>query len=257
MVPTLFNELMNVLSNTTDNPAACVANKNYDLFVWSKAGVPTLSRGPAWTNDTTRASGISRTSGIWTNTSAITNGPASNRGTYVGTFRTNSAGTLDWTLGSSASGGSPGILSVWNAYNRVRQIGICVDTTANWAPPSSADRSLNNSGQNRHYFVRGLDEEPVVLSFATRTFAAAGQNIHLYLNLDGTTSGTGSSLQGRLASAASASPATNEDDIGGFTTFTRPSIGWHFIQACEINSATTSNAVYGGAYMQYMIDAMM
>ncbi len=43
-----FSELTNTLSDATKNPAAAVANANYDLFVWNDAGTMRLGRGPYW-----------------------------------------------------------------------------------------------------------------------------------------------------------------------------------------------------------------
>ena len=101
MVPTTFTELNNVTTASSTGkagPAAVAASSVYDLFVWSNAGTPTLTRGPAWTNDTTRSAGTAlvRVAGIYLNNAAITNGPAASRGTYVGTVRSNASAQIDW-----------------------------------------------------------------------------------------------------------------------------------------------------------------
>ena len=59
--PTTFSELTNTTTNNTTNPAACTTNSNYDLFVWDNGGTITLSRGPAWTSDTSRGTGAGTT----------------------------------------------------------------------------------------------------------------------------------------------------------------------------------------------------
>jgi hypothetical protein len=99
---TTFAELSNVTTNSSTGnagPAAVTTTKNYDLFVWSNAGTPTLTRGGAWNSDTVRSSttenDLQRINGVWTNKNAITNGPAANRGTYVGTVRSDGSSQIN------------------------------------------------------------------------------------------------------------------------------------------------------------------
>jgi hypothetical protein len=254
MVPTLFNELTNVLSNATDNPAAAVASKIYDLFVWLKAGVPTLSRGPAWTSDTVRSLGISRTSGLWTNTSGITNGPAANRGTYVGSIRTNAAATLDWGLGGSGPGGVNALLMVWNAYNRVPTVGASYDTTTSWNVPSG-DRAMNGSGQNRVYVLKGLNEDPISFGLGSRCFCASTGIAHIFIGKNGTTGAT--ALPGRGVVTGSASPAVNMDVNVNMTAYDNsPGLGWNWYQACENANAASVMSLYGSGYMVFYANTM-
>lgn len=64
------------------------ANKNYDVFVYDNAGVPTLEIGPAWTNDTTRSTNIVRLNGVFVKSGAPTR-------RYVGSFRSTSSNTTE------------------------------------------------------------------------------------------------------------------------------------------------------------------
>ena len=106
--PTTFTELSQALTDTTHSPAAAAASKNYDLFVWNNGGTLVLSRGPAWTSDTVRSSALALVDGIYVNNVAITNGPAAQQGTYVGTIMTNASSKCDFNLGSAATGGRRG-----------------------------------------------------------------------------------------------------------------------------------------------------
>jgi hypothetical protein len=119
-IPTAFAETFQSTTDTTKSPAAVAANSLYDIFCWVDTG-PTnrCTRGPAWTNSTTRGYTLTRTNGILLNTSSISNGPAALRGTYVGTIASNASSLIDWSVGGSASGGLIGQLMVWNMYNRV------------------------------------------------------------------------------------------------------------------------------------------
>ncbi|MBU6163192.1 MAG: hypothetical protein KGO50_18930, partial [Myxococcales bacterium] len=84
-------ELSQATTDSTKSPTACAANSNYDLFVWSDGGTFRCTRGPAWTSDTARGAGagtteLVRVQGVLLNANNITNGPAAQRGTYVGTI---------------------------------------------------------------------------------------------------------------------------------------------------------------------------
>lgn len=49
-LPFQFAELSQALADATKSPAAAVAARNYDLFVWNDAGTLRCTRGPAWRN---------------------------------------------------------------------------------------------------------------------------------------------------------------------------------------------------------------
>lgn len=177
---TTCSQLSNVLANSaTGNagPAAGASSSFYDLFVWSNSGTPTLTRGPAWTNGTTRSAGtaISRVQGILTNNVAITNGPGIGAGTYVGTVATDSGGaTVTWSPVVSGSGGAACVLNVWNMYNRV-VIGASVeDTGATYTYTTGTVREARGSTNNRITTVTGQQEDSVTANLNVAiTFAAS------------------------------------------------------------------------------------
>jgi hypothetical protein len=103
--PIAFSELSQSTTDTTKSPAAVAASSVYDLFIWSDSGTIRISRGPAWTNNTTRSLALNRVNGVLLNGSNITNGPAASRGTWVGTVASNASSTIDYILGGSGSGG--------------------------------------------------------------------------------------------------------------------------------------------------------
>lgn len=93
----------------------------------SQSGTHTLTQ-----NMTVRGTGagtteLTRIGGLFVNANAITNGPAANRGLYVGTIFTNGSGTVDMIFGGAgASGGEGACCGVANLY--------CQETLAfkNW-----------------------------------------------------------------------------------------------------------------------------
>lgn len=120
-VPTHCAETAQLLSDATKSPAAAVAASNYDMFAWNDSGTCRVTRGPVWTNDTTRALALSRANfGILTNSTAITNGPGAAFGTYMGTIRTDAGGaTVTFQTTANSTNCTQLRLTLWNAYNRI------------------------------------------------------------------------------------------------------------------------------------------
>lgn len=157
-------ELSQATTDTTKSPAAVTTNSNYDLFVWNDGGTYRCTRGPAWSSDTSRGSGagtteIERVNGIWVNKVAITNGPGAQRGTYVGTIRSNGSSQIDWIFGALSAGGTAGVLNVWNAYNRVNIATAMRDTTDSYTYATASWRSAQGGTGMRANFVVGLVED--------------------------------------------------------------------------------------------------
>ena len=157
-------------------PAAVAASSVYDLFIWSNGGTPMLTRGPAWTNDTTRSAGtiLTRVNNIWINSVAITNGPAASRGTYVGTTRSNSASQFDWIYPVTGNPAISGLFLVWNMYNRVRVCTLHGSSIATQAYAIAAYRPYFNDQGLRISFVSGLAEDTFEATVLAQVIQAAG-----------------------------------------------------------------------------------
>lgn len=144
-------------TDSTKSPAAVAANSNYDLFVWLDGSTVTLSRGPLWSSATSRGSGAGTTEleqvdGRWVNRVAITNGPAAQRGLYVGTIRSD---------GLSQARDSAAHRHVWNTYNRVRRVMRVIETSNSWNYTTDVWRQANNTSANQLDYVQGLAGDPV------------------------------------------------------------------------------------------------
>jgi hypothetical protein len=254
--PTEFSELSNVLANSSvgsAGPAAGAVSENYDLFVWNNAGTLTLTRGPVWTNATTRSAGTAlvMVKGLLLNNAAITNGPAASRGTYVGTIRTDAgAATVSWAFGGSAAGGTPATLNVWNMYNRVSVRAFVNDSTATWTYTSATIQSANASNGNRISMVRGLDNEAVNATYTCRFSTAAAANGFgtIGIGLDATNAyGTGVPALLINVLAAGKTGASMTATGGGLI-----GLGFHFLQACENGDAVNITTFIGAASMGLM-----
>jgi hypothetical protein len=245
-------ELSQALSDTSKSPAAAVASKNYDYFVWLDGSTMRCTRGPPWSTDTARGTGAGTTEitrsvgGILTNAVAITNGPAANRGTYVGTIRTNSAGTIDFQYGlAGAAGGQPIILSIFNAHNRVNIKATTKDSTVSYTPPAGT-RAMNGSNSNRIQWLRGLDEDAWLFSNSIRCTPSASSNIQMGFGHDGI---------GLTAAGAVTPVATVVADFQLECHITAPGLGWHFSQVCE--QVVGTNTVFCAIYHLIVADVMI
>lgn len=256
MVPTALigptAELANNLANGASGnagPAAAVADSNYDLFVWSNSGTPTLTRGPAWSSSTSRGTGVGSTelqmvNGFWTNKFTITNGPVANLGTYVGTIRTNSgSATVDWSFGGVATGGTAAILGMWNAYNRVSVQGIIGDSTSSWSYAGGAWRSANGSNSMRVSFVQGLADEFFEARYENGGNITSG-TAYVGIGVGSTTSVSG--LRGFVN-------GTTVLQMAGSHRVQQ--LGFNYMQALEINHGGTAT-YYGTASVPYLQTGM-
>lgn len=249
---TTFAELTNATAQSSSGkagPAAVANNSNYDLFVWSDSGTLRLTRGPAWSSDTSRGTGagtteLQRINGIYTNKVAITNGPGANLGTYVGTVRSNGSATIDWIFGAAASGGTAAVFGVWNCYNRVDAQTLVQDTTASWTYSSATPRAADNSSTMRASFVIGLQEDYVEaeygVSFSSTAVSADG---YASIGYDSTSAISGVSTGG--------GPVTGGTSKGAVGFFAAQPLGYHYMTAQESGTGTGTVTWYGQSGNRY------
>ena len=241
-VNTGHGEISQALSDTTKSPAAATTDSNYDLFVWNDSGTVRCTRGPAWTSATARGTGagtseLSRLFGTWTNAQAITNGPAANRGTYVGTIRTNGSSTVDFTMAALAAGGTAGFVGLWNAYNRVPVAMSAQDSTDTWAYTTATWRSANNSAGMRVSFINGLAEGVRQATYRSCAHNTSGIQHAIGIGYDAT-------------NAIAAGSLTSVDGATTFGSLTanyaaNAGLGFHFLQAIEFSYASGTTNWYG------------
>jgi len=238
--PTAFAELVQATGDATKSPAAVAANQNYDIFVWSDGGTMRATRGPPWSTATSRGSGagtteLVRVQGVWLNAQNITNGPAAQRGTYVGTIRSNGAAQIDYVFGGAAAGGQPGSYGVWNCYNRRLVAARVSDTTTSWPYSSATIRAANGSAGNRVNFVMGLPEDGIAVSlFATPSSGTVGAFGRAGPGLDTTTN-----YEARATFICGSSSATLVNAMTAVWNYD-PQIGFHFISANEVGDGTNT-----------------
>ena len=229
-------ELSQTTTDTTKSPAACAANSNYDLFVWLDGGTFRCTRGPLWTSDTARGTGAGTTelqlvNGVYLNKNAITNGPSANRGTYVGTIRTNGSSQVDYNLGGSASGGSAAFLGVWNMYNRCMAIAQSSDSGASYTYASATIRQQRGSTGMKISYIAGLSEDAINATYGNVCTVATNGQASIAIGFD-----TITAFSGALATSNASLFA-----IGTFVSYGALSgLGVHYVSGLERSDLQTT-----------------
>lgn len=240
-----FAELSQALSDNTKSPAAATSDSLYDLFVWNDAGTLRLSRGPAWSSATARGTGagtteLERVHGRYVNKVAITNGPAAQRGLYVGTIATNGSTQLAMNMAPSpAAGGSANRLDVWNMYNRVRVQALMRMSDNTWTYTTATWRSAQGSDSNRITYVCGIAEDAIqCISSAAASNASANTTVRTGVGVDVTNAPSG--LIGAFVTSSGADETGNAAIYSGI-----PGLGRHFLQMIEYSIAGGTTTWYG------------
>lgn len=236
-------ELSQATTDNTKSPAAVAASSVYDIFVWQDTNnVIRATRGPAWNSATSRGTGagtsqLSQVNGFYTNTVAITNGPAASRGTYVGSICSNGSSTIDWIPGASASGGTAGVHNVWNMYNAVAVVSQVLDSEAPYTYTTATVRQAAASAGNQISYLVGLAGSGMTVIYrADLTITTSGAP-SIGIGLDSITTYTTHSYA-QLGSGALAS-------ISSIWSFI-PSIGSHYVAALEESDGTHAHTFDSG-----------
>jgi hypothetical protein len=227
------SEISTTTTDTTKNPAAIGASKVNDWFVWNDGGTVRLCHGPDWTNDSTRSAGTAlvKVNGIDLNNASITNGPAAQRGTWVGTTRSGSGSTLFHIFPTSDIGGNFG---VWNTYNRVEVGGTCQNTTVSWAIASTTVRLKASSANYATGFVSGSREDiaHIFNAHGLVVNASDGTTIICGIGVDTTTLFSVGGGQGTSGASANAGVP--------FAEYKATSFGYHTWYCLEAGNTATS-----------------
>lgn len=147
------------------------SGKPYDVFCYNDAGTPTLEF-LVWTNDTTRATALTRQDGVLVKTGDATR-------LYLGTF---------YTTGTTTTADSAEKRFVWNYYNRVRKRVYKTDTTATWSYTTATVRQANGSSSNQIEVVVGYQEDNINMFVSARMASGTANTItHVGIGVDSTT----------------------------------------------------------------------
>lgn len=225
---TVATELSQTTADTLKSPAAVANNSNYDLFVWNDAGTLRLSRGPAWTSDTGRGTGVGTTelerlNGRYVNKISISNGPGAQRGLYVGTVRSDGSAQINDSLAKR---------HVWNNANRIVRPMSVLEATNTWNYTIATIRQANGAAANQLDFVRGLNEDAVNARVRAAGRSTGVASLQVYVGLDSTTAKAADSTSHSTAGGAGINVILNADYMG------LPGLGRHYLSWLEWSTAT-------------------
>lgn len=245
-----FSQLSQALNDTTKSPAASSGNSGYDVFLWNDAGTLRATRGPAWTSvavgSANRGTGagttqLVRVNGTWMNANSITNGPAAQRGVYLGSFQTNASNSVDWvTNPSAASGGGNARIGLWNMFNRILAQAISIDNSSPYTY-SGAIHSANNSTSNRVTIFVGLNEDGASAFGSTCVNYNGSVTSNTFTGIGLNTTSSSTSPAGHFGQYS----ALNNISQISSTLNSRVVLGSNFFQlveSCDNTSSTTLNA---------------
>ena len=192
---------------------------NYDIWLFDDEGTLTLA-STAWSNDTLRATALTRQDGVLVKSGALTH-------RYLGTIRGSGAGvSCDTKLKRF----------VWNFYNqRVRPLEILPSTDSWTYAVITTWRQWNADSSHQVEFVVGLDEQPVHLDIlGVGLNAAAAMVAFVGAGLD-KTNGNDASLVGYGNISTGLLSQLNA------SYFDFPGLGYHYLALVErINTATVT-----------------
>lgn len=243
MIPTVFSELSQATGDATKSPGAVAANSVYDLFVWNDGGTIRCTRGPAWSSLTTRGYTLTVTNGIPLNTSAITNGPGSLRGTYVGTIKSNGSSTIDFIYGTGTAAGT---FNVWNKFNQVLLVSGGGDSSGNWTYSSATIRQMNASSVNQFNFVTGDNTGGIEFTLSGLVRPAAVVGAYGIVGVGSLDSTTTFSKQTQCINPTTQTFNAPWSVVGAFTGTSV--LGSHFIAALEQGDGTNTFTNFASPY---------
>lgn len=235
-----FTELSLALDSNSGHTGYHQSGKNFDLFIYSDSGTLRLVSGPAWTNDTTRATALERVNGILMNAASMTarfgssSGNtvtvAQDRGTFVGTFRASADGQTQVTTLN---------ILLSNYYNREKATIIIKESTDFWSTTDTTWHSWNGSTANRVNVIFPDTAIPIELYFAFGTQEPAGWAAFGGIGLD-TTSANSSQIGGPPTVAAAG------NIVPGFSIYRGyPGLGFHYLQLVEKAAGSGTTYFYG------------
>jgi hypothetical protein len=209
-----------VTGRTTDLP--------FDIFCYANAGVPTLEFLD-WTSATARATGLTRTDGVWGKT-----GDQTRR--WLGSCRARSATTFHWVQTGTDL---PVKFDLFNADNRVARCFKQIATTDTWVYTTATPRQAQGSANYQVDIMVGLEEETMdaQLQVTSRNSTISiARNVGI--GYDSTTVMSG-------IFAANANTVTAIECSQTASLCNRPTIGRHYYAWLEISTATGTCTWYG------------
>lgn len=208
----------------------------------SQSGVHTATQ-----NTTVRGTGAGTTeleyvNGILVNKVDITNGPAAQRGTYVGTIRTNGSSQVDMIFGGAgAAGGEGTTIGLWNMYNRREIVAVNFDNTDSWNYTTNTLRVKNGNAANRIQCLTGwLGDALSAVASQVGSNSTAGIFQGVTIGLD---SMSAQATTAALGAGRSTGVSTIWSTVSTYEAMAP--LGFHYVAPLERSTATGTSTWYG------------
>ena len=201
------------------------ATNCYDVFVYDNAGTAALEL-TAWTNETTRATALTRQNGVLVKTGATTR-------RYLGTF-------YSTTAGNGQVEDSYAKRNLWNYYHRVLRPMKVVEGTDTWNYTTATWRQANASTANQVEFVRGVEEDPVKVDVqGCASNSSVGLSAAVGVGIDATNANSATVLSGEQLQVAGQRQSLTARYVG------YPGVGRHYAAWVEFSDATGTTTWLG------------
>ena len=174
---------------------------------------------------------------------------AANQATYLGTISTDGAGPglVAFRFGAISI---PSAFEVWNAYNRV-VVATTSAVTGTWTYASTTAREVAGSINTRCFFVSGIAEDGIIVSYFVRTVFPGVGNMNAYIsNLNSVTA------PGAATSITVANAVGDQHTLPVNTNFVGQ-IGFHFVTALENGDGSDTYTGIGDTNMGLTVDLRM
>lgn len=205
--------------------SALTSGRPYDVFCYDNAGTPTLEF-LAWTNDTTRATSLTRQDGV-----LVKSGDATRR--YLGSF---------YTTGTTTTEDSSRQRLLYNDSNTVARRVLRKESTASWTYTLAAARYANNNSLNSIKVMVGVAafSSDFTLNY-TLSNTSAGVFANAGIGLDSTSGYATDSTHPSTRAQVSNYETTGVARLSSFLP-----VGYHSINWIESSAASGTTTWIGG-----------
>lgn len=217
--------MLSIGSGLSLSLAGLTSNTNYDVFVYSNSGTPTLE-ALAWTDSTTRATGLTLVNGVYCKTGQTTR-------RYLGTFRTTG------TTGQCEFSRTKRYL--WNMHHRLEFPVAKGDSTVSWTYGTAAWRQARADANNQVDWVQGLslDTHRFTLGWCSSATVATTRFGGIGINSTTPTANAYSAIGDTVVTSAAANLAGGDSGGNNYRN------GLNSVIWCEFGSATGTVTFFG------------
>lgn len=234
-----------------------LTNTNYDLYTYINGSAAGMCSSPDWSQgggsntigSSSRGTGAGSAQqalfkGLTTNAVSMTCRTSNsttttcgvNQCTYIGSFRTGTAGQTNFVFGTP---GTFALFMLWNAFNQETSCSTGSDSTSSWTYSSATIRQANNSQANSFYWMSGAATGTVRAEYmqTVRPAASVGAYGLIGIALDSVTTFD------RVGQILNPAAATFNNAVAVKNTYPGK-LGPHYISGNEAGDGSTTTTYF-------------